>query len=93
MIIFEGWGKTCTLQWDAPSTRTDSTAVSVSDIIGYRLYYGTSATDLPKHIDIQNGSTMQYDITLPTGSYYFQISAIDTNGSEGQKSTTIKKSI
>lgn len=84
---------TITLKWIAPSTRADNTAVSLSDINGYRLYYGTSATNTPNFVNIQSGSTTEYQITLPSGSYYFRISAIDSNGYEGLKSAATQKSI
>lgn len=80
-----------TLQWVAPSTFADGTSASLSQIKGYRLYYGTSATDTPNHVDL--GSDTQYQITLPSGSYYFRISAIDSNGLEGLLSAAIQKSI
>ncbi len=82
-----------TLRWTAPSTRSDSSTVSLSEISGYRLYYGPSATVTPDYIDIQDGSTMQYTIILPTGNYFFRISAIDASGAEGLLSAAIQKSI
>jgi hypothetical protein len=84
---------TVTLKWTAPSTRADNTAASLSEISGYRLYYGTSSTDTPNYVNISNGATTQYSISLPSGSYYFRISAIDSNGYEGLKSVAIQKTI
>lgn len=84
---------TVTLKWAAPSTYANNTAASLSEITGYRLYYGPSATNTPNYVNITNGSTMQYTITLPSGTYYFRISAIDTNGYEGLKSSALQKSL
>jgi len=84
---------TITVKWVAPSTRVDNTAVSLSDIRGYRLYYGSTATSTPNYININNGGTSEYQVTLPIGSYYFRISAIDSNGYEGQISPATKKTI
>lgn len=78
------------LHWSAPTTRADNTAISLSDISSYRLYYGPSATDTPNYININDGTATQYAVTLPAGTYYFRITAIDTTGYEGLKSTALK---
>lgn len=75
-----------TLHWTAPTTRADNTAASLSDIAGYRLYYGKSATDTNQSVTILDGTATQYTITLPSGTYYFRIAAIDTKNLEGLKS-------
>lgn len=82
-----------TLKWAAPSTRADSSAISLSDISGYRLYYGATATDTPNYVNINDGTATQYTISLPSGSYYFRISAIDSNGYEGLKSAALLKNL
>ena len=83
-----------TLQWTPPATLADgSTAISLSDISGYKLFYGSSATNTPNVISISDGTATQYTITLPTGSYYFVICAIDGNGNPGLKSVALHKSI
>jgi hypothetical protein len=82
-----------TLNWSAPTTRADNTAVSLSAISGYRLYYGSSSTDTPNFINISNGTATQYTITLPSGTYYFRIAAIDSSGYEGLKSSALKKTL
>jgi len=84
---------TAILKWTAPSSRTDNTAVSLSDISAYRLYYGTSATNTPNSITITDATATQYTITLPSGTYYFRISAIDANGYEGLVSGAVQKSL
>ena len=81
-----------TLQWSAPSTRLDGSTVSLSEISGYRLYYGNSATNTPNHIDLGATST-QYQINLPSGTYYFRISALDSNGYEGALSGALQKTL
>jgi hypothetical protein len=83
-----------TLQWTPPTTLADgTTAISLSNISGYKLFYGPSATNTPNMISINSGTTTQYTLTLPTGSYYFVICAIDTNGNLGLKSVALQKSI
>lgn len=84
---------TVTLQWVAPTTWIDNSPLSLSEISGYHVYYGTSATDTPNTVNINDGSATQYTITLPTGSYYFRISSISNNGVEGPMSTAIQTTI
>jgi len=81
-----------TLKWSAPTTRLDGSAISLSEIAGYRLYYGSSATNTPNYINL-NGTSTQYPVTLPNGTYYFRISAIDTNGYEGALSGALQKTL
>ena len=80
-----------TLQWVAPTTRADNTSISLSEISSYRLYYGNSGTNTPDFISINDSTATQYTVTLPSGTYYFRISAVDSNGYEGLLSNAIQK--
>lgn len=82
-----------TLNWTAPTTRSDGSAISLSDISGYILYYGTSPTATNNSITINDGSATQYTVTLPSGTYYFVISAVDSNGEPGLKSAVLQKTL
>lgn len=84
---------TITLKWAAPTSRADNTSASLSEISGYRLYYGKTATNTPNFVTIGDGTATQYTISLPAGSYYFRISAIDTDGHEGLRSVASQKTI
>lgn len=84
---------TATLKWIAPSTRADSTTASLSEISGYHLYYGATATSTPNLINIPGGTATQYTVTLPKGDYYFRVSAMDTDGTEGELSVAVLKSL
>jgi hypothetical protein len=78
-----------TLSWVAPTTWLDDTAISLSQIGGYRLYYGPTANDTPNMVDISDPSLWQHTLTLDPGTYYFRISTYDVNGIEGPKSEAI----
>ncbi len=84
---------TITLKWTAPTTWTDSSALSLGDIAGYRVYYGSSATDTPNFVNVNDGTATQYQITLPTGSYYFKVSTVTTTGVEGPMSAAVQTTI
>lgn len=83
-----------TLNWTAPTTRVDGTAISLSEIAGYILYYGTSPTTTSSNsVAINDGSATQYTLNLPSGTYYFVICAVDSNGVVGAQSSVLQKTI
>jgi len=84
---------TVTLNWTAPTTWTDSSPLALSDISGYKLYYGSSATNTPNSVNINNSTATQYTLKLPSGSYYFRMSTLVSNGIEGPLSPAVQKSL
>jgi len=83
-----------TITWTAPSTREDGTALSLSEITGYKIYYGTAADNYTVVVDINDVSTTQYTISsLTTGTYYFAVTTIDTDGRESLYSTNLSKTV
>ncbi len=82
------------LSWIAPSTRIDSSYLPINDLEGYRIYYGTSASDLVMLIDLNDNTITEYTLdTLPTGNYYFTITAYDSDGYESGHSNVINKDV
>ena len=72
-----------TLSWVAPAEREDGTPISMAELAGYRVYYGTSAGNYTTQVDINNGSTMNVTLSgLATGTYYIVVTAIDVDGRE-----------
>jgi hypothetical protein len=81
-----------TLNWVAPTTRTDGSALALSDISGYRLYMGTSANSLSPVVDLDDSSASRHVMdNLETGTYYFAITAFDTAGNESDLSNVVTK--
>jgi ABC-type glycerol-3-phosphate transport system substrate-binding protein len=82
------------LSWTAPTTRTDGTYLPLTELDGYRIYYGTSADNLTVLIDLNEDDITEYTVdTLPTGNYYFAISAYDSDGVESGYSNVINKDV
>jgi hypothetical protein len=80
------------LSWVAPSTRFDGTALSLSDIAGYRIYMGTSANSLAPVLDLEDGTLDRHVMeNLDSGTYYFAITAYDTSGSESDLSNIVER--
>ena len=79
------------LSWAAPTEREDNEPISLSEIAGYKVYYGTSANDYHKSVDINDGSAVGYTFTdFSAGTYYFALTTYDTEGRESQQSPAIK---
>ena len=83
-----------TLSWIAPSEREDNTALSLSEIAGYNIFYGTSQGQYTNSVNIDDSSATGYTFSnFPTGSYYFVITTIDTDGHESQYSPSVNINI
>jgi hypothetical protein len=82
------------LSWVAPATRADSSFLALTDLEGYRVYYGTSASSLVMLVDLNDNSITEYTPdTLPSGNYYFAVTAYDSEGNESGYSNVINKDV
>ena len=82
------------LQWTAPVARTDGTPLSLADIDGYRIYYGTSANNYPNQLEVSDGTAQSATITdLPVGTYYIVMTTYDVIGLESAYSSMVTKTI
>jgi hypothetical protein len=83
---------TATLNWTAPVTNTDGSALT--DLAGYHIYYGTSPSALSTAIDVANPGTTTYTVSgLASGTWYFAVNAYTTSGLESSLSNNSSKSI
>ena len=83
---------TATLSWEAPTTTTTGSALT--DLAGYRIYYGISASDLSQSIQLNTVGVQTYVIdNLGNGTWYFAIKAVTTVGVESALSDIVSKSI
>ena len=80
------------LSWVAPSEREDSTPISLSEIAGYKIYYGTTPGQYTNSVDINDGIAEGYTFTaLPLGTYFFVVTTYDAEGRESQFSAEVTK--
>ena len=85
---------TLTLSWAAPTKRADGTPLSLADINGYRIHYGTSANDYTSHVDLADGTAQQVTLTdLPLGTYYLVMTTYDVVGLESGYSSAVTKNV
>ena len=82
---------TATLTWDAPGTNADGSPLT--DLAGYKIYYGTTSGVYTQTINVGNVTT--HKITrLPRGAaYYFVVTAYNQAGFESVPSTEGSKRI
>lgn len=85
-----GGTENATLSWDAPTTNTDGT--DLTDLAGYKIYYGTSPGTYDSVID--TGDVTTYKITdLTPATYYFVVTAYDKGGNESAYSNEVSKTV
>ncbi|MGB5475275.1 MAG: fibronectin type III domain-containing protein [Gammaproteobacteria bacterium] len=81
------------LSWTAPVARADGTPLSLSEIAGYRVHYGTSSGKYTSHVNITNGSLQSATVSgIPIGTYYVAMSTYDASGLESRYSAPVVKS-
>ena len=84
-------GSDINLSWAAPSEREDSKPISLSEIAGYKVHYGTTQRKYSNSVDINDGSADGYTLkNFSAGTYYFALTTYDTAGRESQYSAEIK---
>jgi len=83
-----------TLSWVAPVAREDNSALSLSAIAGYKIYYGTTQGQYSSSATINDGSATDYTFNnFSSATYYFVVTTIDTDGRESQYSPEISRAI
>lgn len=81
-----------TLSWTPPTTTTTGSALT--NLAGYRIYYGTSASSLSKTVQVSSAGMTSYVISdLSPATYYFAVRAYTTSGAESASSNVVSKVI
>ena len=71
-----------TLSWTAPTLNEDGTALT--DLAGYKIYYGTSSRNYTIEIPVDLGTTTLVVDNLTPDTYYFAATAINSSDIESQ---------
>ena len=83
---------TATLSWEAPTTNTDGKPLT--DLAGYRIYYGTDANNLVATVELDSVGLQTYVIDdLGAGTWYFAVKAYTSGGAESSLSEVVSKTI
>ena len=81
-----------TLSWTAPTENEDGS--TLSNLAGYRIVYGTSASALTNTIQITNPSVTTYVVeNLAPATWYFAVTAVNSTGAESNYSNVANKQI
>jgi hypothetical protein len=81
-----------TLSWTPPTTNTNGS--TLSNLAGYRIYYGTSSSNLSRTIQVANAGVTRYVVPdLSAGTWYFAVRAYSSSGGESSNSNTASKTI
>jgi hypothetical protein len=81
-----------TLSWTPPTRNTNGT--TLTNLAGYRIYYGTSPTNLTRTVQLNNAGLTRYVISdLSAATWYFAIRAYTSTGAESVNSNTASKVI
>lgn len=87
-----GGNGTATLQWRAPTTRTDG--APLQNLTGYRIRYGQAPGEYSQSIDVPGAQTGSHTIGgLAKGTHYFVVLALDANGLESPMSIEVSKTV
>jgi hypothetical protein len=83
---------TATLTWTPVTQNTNGTVLT--DLVGYRVHYGTSAASLNTVVTLANPSLTTYLVSnLSSGTWYFGVTAYASDGTESSLSNVGTKTI
>ncbi len=93
ITVSSGTSGSAILTWTVPTQNTDGS--SLTDLTGYKIYYGTTPGSLTSSVSVSGGTTTTATINgLGAGTtYYFAIASISSSGGEGNKSNTASKTL
>jgi hypothetical protein len=78
-----------TLEWQPPTDNVDGTPLN--DLEGFRIYYGQFSRSYTDDLQVVDGRSTGYELSLPSGSYYFAMTALDADGNESAYSNEVVK--
>lgn len=81
-----------TLSWNPPTQNTDGSALS--DLAGYKIYYGRNADSLGRSVSLTNPGLTRYVVeNLESAVWYFTMTSVNADGVESARSAMISKRI
>ena len=81
-----------TLSWNPPTENVDGT--TLTDLSGYRIYYGRSANQLNQSIVLNNPGLTRYVVeNLAPANWHFAMTSVNSSGIESGRSPTVSKTI
>ena len=81
-----------TLTWTSPTLNTNGT--TVTDLAGYRIYYGSTSTQLNQVVTVAGAAVTEYAFSeLAAGTWYFAVTAYNSDDVESGLSAVVPVAI
>jgi hypothetical protein len=81
-----------TLSWMPPTENEDGS--SLTDLAGYRIYYGRDRNNLTRSVELDNPGLTNYMIeNLAPSIWHFAMTSVNSDGRESARSSTVSKTI
>lgn len=92
-VTAEGTGaKAVSLAWTPPTENVDGSALT--DLSGYRIHYGSEPQSYSQTIALDNPGLTRFVIeSMPAGTHYVAMTALNKAGAESDYSTEVKVTI
>lgn len=91
LCISAAFAGSTTLSWYPPTVNEDGTPLT--DLAGYKIYYGTVSRSYSKSIDVGNNTTKTVSGLSEGATYYFAVTAYNTSHKESKYSNEIGRTI
>jgi hypothetical protein len=92
LVVQPNTSGTALVSWLPPTQRTDGSPLS--NLVGYRIHYGSRADALTQTISLNNGGLSSHMVEgLSTGTWYFAVVACDSAGQDSALSNIASKTI
>ena len=77
-----------TFSWTPPAENSDGSPIT--NLAGYKIHYGTKSSEYTQTVSVENAGLTRYVVdNLPSGTYYFAITAYNAQGLESPLSGEI----
>lgn len=81
-----------TLSWNPPTTNADGTPIT--NLAGYRIYFGRSESSLDQRVVITNPGTIRWVVdNLSAATWFFSMTSYNTAGVESARSAVVSRTL
>jgi hypothetical protein len=80
-----------TLRWQAPTENVDGS--ELTDLAGFVIYWGRDSRNYTGQQTINSATTTQWEADIPPGTYFFAMTAFDSENNESAYSNEVYKII
>lgn len=82
---------TVSLAWQPPAENEDGSPLT--DLSGYRIHYGQFSGSYDTEVTVGNPGATEWSTDLPSGEYYFAMTAFDHEGNESGYSNEVVRAV